>query len=95
MTLLLAPFQVAVRMIHPVGKLCAVTVKPTETAPAGTVALAGVFKAGLLAERPAVTAPAAFERVTVQVALPPTFNAVGTQVSDDSVGVDHNAKVTF
>lgn len=94
MALLLAPFQAAVRMIHPDGKLCAVTVKATETAPGGTVALAGVFKAGSLAEIATVMAPAAFERITVQVALAPTVNAFGVQVTVMSVGVDHNARVT-
>jgi hypothetical protein len=93
MALLLVPFQVAVRMIHPVGKLCAVAGKTAETAPDGTVMLAGTLKAGLLAESPTVIAPAAFERVTVQMLLPPTFKAVGAQVSDTNVGVDHNAKV--
>jgi hypothetical protein len=91
---LLAPFHVAVRTIHPLGKLCAVTVKATETAPSGTVALVGVFKARSLVEIPTVIAPAAFERITVQVLLAPTVNAVGLQVSVTSVGVDHNAKVT-
>jgi hypothetical protein len=91
--LLVAPFQDAVRMTHPVGTLVAVTVKGAEAAPSGTMTLAGAVKAALLLDIPTVTAPAAFERFTVQVPLTPTVNAVGLQVSDTSVGVDHNAKV--
>jgi hypothetical protein len=96
MTLLLAPFQAALRMIHPVGRLCAVTVKTAELAPCDTVALAltGSLKAGLLAERLTVIAPAAFESATVHVLLAPTVNEAGEQVSDTSVGVDHNARLT-
>jgi len=41
-----------------------------------------------------VIAPPAFEMVTVQVLLSPIVNAVELQVSDASVGEDHNAKVT-
>jgi hypothetical protein len=92
--LLPAPFQDAVRMTHPVGTLCAVTVKAAEAAPSGTMTLAGAPKATLLLEIPTVIAPADFERFTVQVPLAPTVKAVGLQVSDTSVGVDHNAKVT-
>jgi hypothetical protein len=91
--LLAAPFQDAVRMTHPLGKLCAVTVKDTVTDPVGTMTLGGMLKATLLVEIPTVIAPAAFERVAVQVPLEPTFNVVGLQESDTSVGVDHNAKV--
>jgi hypothetical protein len=96
MTLLLAPFQAALRMIHPVGKLCAVTAKTAELAPCDTVAvpLAGSLKAGLLAERPTAIAPAAFESTTLHVLLAPTVNAAGEQVSDTSAGVDHNARLT-
>ena len=92
--LLPAPFQLAVRMIHPLTELFAVTVKATVAAPAGTTTLAGALKATLLLTTPTVIAPAAFERFTVQVPLAPTVNAVGLQLSDMSVGVDHNAKVT-
>jgi hypothetical protein len=92
--LLAVPFQVAVRMIHPVGKLVAVTVKATEADPVGTITLAGVLKATLLVEIATLISPAAFERFTVQMPLAPTVNAFGLQVSDTSVGVDHNANVT-
>jgi hypothetical protein len=91
--LLLAPFQVAVSTIHPLGKLCAVTVKAAETEPSGTVALVGMLRARSLVEIPTVMAPAAFERITVQVLLPPTVSAAGLQVRVTIVGVDHNAKV--
>jgi hypothetical protein len=93
-TLLVTPLKVADRRTHPPGTLTALTVKAAVTAPGCTIALPGAFRAGLLVDRPTVTAPAAFERLTVQVLLPPTVNAVGLQASDTSTGVDHNAKVT-
>ena len=91
--LLPVPFQDAVRMTHPLGTPIAVTVKAAAVDPAGTMTLDGAFKATLLLDIPTVIAPAAFERITVQVPLPPSVNAVGLQVSVTSVGVDHNAKV--
>lgn len=95
-TLLLTPFNVAVRMIHPLGVPCALTRKATAADPGGTVALDGVLKAKSLVERPTtVTAPAALERLTVQVLLPPSGNAVGLQVIDASVGGDSSVKTTF
>jgi len=91
--LLVVPFQDAVRMTHPLGKLCAVAVKVVVTEPVGTMTLGGMLKAILLVEIPTVIAPAAFERVTVQVPFEPTFIAVGLQASDTSAGVDHKVKV--